>query len=66
MKLKYKGLKNVLVFCKGKFYQITDGTIEVSDEEAMELLKNPNIEEAEKKVEETVEEKKTTGKKGKK
>lgn len=66
MKLKYNGLANVSVFCKGQFYNFINGTIEVSNEEAEELLKNPNIEENEKIVEETVEEKKPTGKKGKK
>lgn len=70
MKLKYKGLVNVSVFCKGQFYSFINGTIDVSEKEAEELLKNPNIEKIEiveeTVTEETVEEKKATGKKGKK
>lgn len=69
MKLKYRNLKNVSVFCKGKFYNFIDGAIEASDEEAKELLKNPNISLIEEIItEETTAENivEKTGKKGKK
>lgn len=57
MKLKHKYLKNVAVYCKGKFYNFVDGEIEVSEAEGIELLKNINICEVEEVSEVNTEDK---------
>lgn len=72
MKLKHKYLKNVAVYCKGKFYNFIDGEIEVSEAEGIELLKNINICEVKEEIsevtntEEKTETSKSSGKKGNK